>query len=141
MKIRVKHSGVVHLVTRKDPRRGDLTIAEAMKDIPFPIRRIYVIHHTKQNSVARGSHAHKTLKQVFVCVNGSFVLGLDDGKRKQKVLMNKPSLGIIIGPKLWHTMSKFSKDCVLISFTSDHYRETDYIRSYDKFQAFIKKKT
>ncbi|MEY4731876.1 MAG: hypothetical protein RL681_822 [Candidatus Parcubacteria bacterium] len=141
MNITVKRSGFIPLTTRKDLRRGDLTVAEAIKDIPFPIRRVYVIHHTKQNSLARGSHAHKTLKQVFVCVNGSFVLGLDDGKRKQKILMNQPSLGIIIGPKLWHTMSKFSKDCVMISFASDHYRETDYIRSYDEFQAFVKKRT
>jgi len=87
----------------------------------------------------RGHHAHKKLEQVIFCINGSFVLRLDDGVRKQSLLMNDPCLGVKLGPKLWHTMEKFSSDCVILVLADDYYQESDYIRDYDAFKAYLKK--
>ena len=137
MKIKVKNSGIVTLIARSD-RRGDLFAAEARKDIPFPIKRVYFINNIKDISTVRGRHAHKKTAQVFFCISGFFVMGLDDGVRKQKVLLDSPTYGVIVGPKLWHTMSKFSKNCVLLVFASEYYNERDYIRSYPDFLKYIK---
>ncbi len=137
IRIRVKNSGVVKLAAHKDPKRGDLFVAEAKKNVPFPIRRVYFINNLQHVSVSRGGHAHRKLTQAIFCVNGSFVLSLDDGKRKQSILMNQPEVGIILGPKLWVTMSKFSKDCVILLISSDYYDARDYIKTYDDFLKFI----
>lgn len=132
MKITVRHSGVVRLAAHYDKKRGELFVAEAEKNIPFPIRRVYFIIN---GAAVRGGHAHRRTNQVFFAVSGSFVLGLDDGKYKQKILLKDPSVGVIIGAKLWHTMSKFSKDCVLLAFADRRYDEKDYVRTYDDFKG------
>ena len=137
MHIHVNHSGIVQLTVRKDPRRGDLFVAEAAKNIPFPIRRVYFVNNVREASAIRGGHAHKKLSQIIVCANGSFVLNLDDGKHKQSILLDKPTFGIILKPKLWHTMSKFSKDCVILVFASAHYNERDYIGTYNDFLKVV----
>jgi len=139
MKIKVKNSGIVRLTTRKDARRGDLFVAESMKNIPFAIKRVYSVNNIKDPAVVRGHHAHKKTKQVIFCANGSFKLSLDDGKRKQEIFLSTHAFGIILGPMLWHTMSGFSKDCVIVVFASEHYNEKDYIRSYEDFLKLVKK--
>ncbi len=135
MKIKVKNSGIIKLSAWKEPR-GHLFVAEAMRHIPFRIKRTYFMNNL-QNAELRGDHAHKKTTQAIFCVNGSFVLGLDDGKRKQKVLLNKPEFGVILGPKLWHNMSQFSKDCVILVCASDYYKEKDYIRTYEEFSQLV----
>ena len=138
MKIKVKNSGVVRLTARKDRQRGNLFIAEASRNVPFNIRRVYLINNFGKVALAeRGGHAHKKLTQAIFCVNGSFVLGLDDGTKKQKLVLNKADYGVILGPKLWHTMSRFSRDCVIVVFASDYYKESDYIREYDEFLKIV----
>ena len=99
--------------------------------------RVYFVNNVRDASAIRGGHAHKKLSQIIVCANGSFVLNLDDGKHKQSILLDKPTFGIILKPKLWHTMSKFSKDCVILVFASAHYNERDYIGTYNDFLKVV----
>ncbi len=139
MKIKVKNSGIIKLSAHKDSRRGNLFVASSKKNVPFSIRRTYFINNLGRVSTSRGGHAHKKITQAIFCANGSFVLGLDDGARKQKVLMNKPETGVILGPKLWVTMSKFSKNCVILLLSNDYYKEKDYIRNYDDFLRIVQK--
>ncbi len=133
-KINVKNSGVVKLQCYEDFPDGNLVIAEARKNIPFTIKRVYIINNLFNKKAVRGKHAHKKLEQIIFCINGSFVLRLDDGKHKQRIAMNDPSVGIRLGPMLWHTMLNFSSDCVILVFASDWYDEKDYIRAYDEFK-------
>lgn len=139
-KIKVKNSGVIKLQTIRDKDEdGDMFIAETMKNIPFKIKRVFFVNNPKRKKSIRGKHAHKKFNQAIFCVNGSFVLNLDDGHTKQRILMNNPSVGIILGPKLWHTMTDLSNDCNILVLADDFYRENDYIRNYDKFIKYINK--
>lgn len=138
MKIKVKNSGIVSLKFRKDFPDGDLFIAEAKKDVPINIKRIYFINNLSNRRAIRGKHAHQKLTQVIFAINGSFKLSLDDGKRKQIIKLDNPSRGIILGPMLWHTMTDFSKDCVILVLSDDWYKESDYIRDYKKFKETLK---
>lgn len=133
----VKNSGIVQLQFFCDPPDGDLFIAEAQKNIPFDIKRIYFVNNLDNPEAIRGKHAHKKLWQVIFCINGSFELSLDDGVNKEKIVMDNPAQGIILASELWHTMSGFSKECVILVLASDHYDEQDYIRNYDDFLAYI----
>lgn len=136
-KIIVKNSGYIELPRVVDERDGVLSIMEGNKDIPFAIKRVYYINHLENLQSVRGKHAHKALQQVIFCINGSFVLSLDDGQSKQDILMWRDNVGVILGTGLWHEMHSFSSGCILLVVASDYYNEADYIRNYDEFLAFV----
>ncbi|MEQ5075473.1 FdtA/QdtA family cupin domain-containing protein [Providencia alcalifaciens] len=113
--------------------RGSLISLEQHKNIPFEVKRIYYIFGTKEG-VSRGFHAHKNLEQVAICVKGSCRFLLDDGKNKEEIVLDDPSIGLYISNVTWREMHDFSEDCVLIVLASELYDESDYIRNYQDFQ-------
>lgn len=117
--------------------RGSLVVLDDISNIPFDIKRVYYIFNT-QEGIARGFHAHKKLHQVAICLSGTCRMLMDDGKNKESILMDSPTMAIDIPPMLWHEMHDFSKDCILLILASDHYNESDYIRSYTNFKELIK---
>lgn len=131
--ITVNNSGYIDLKLIRDDRDGNLVILEALRDVPFEIKRLYYITNLENSVSIRGNHAHKELEQVIFCLQGSFTLGLDDGKNRQKILVNRVNSGVRLGRMLWHTMEDFSSGCVLLVVASDYYDEKDYIRDYDEF--------
>ena len=118
--------------------RGILISLEEQKNIPFDIRRCYFMYNT-QPGVSRGFHAHKTLRQVLVCVRGQCKILLDDGKEKETVLLDRPNKGLYIASDIWRVMYDFSEDAVLMVLADQLYDESDYIRNYDAFLAWIKR--
>lgn len=137
--IAVKNSGFVNLQIVKDHPDGRLYVAEENKNIPFEIKRVYCINDLFHMDATRGKHAHRELKQVIFCIKGSFKLHLDDGERQQDIVMDTPGRGIMLGPRLWHDMTHFSPDCMILVLASDVYNESDYIRSYEEFLEYIQK--
>lgn len=131
---------IVTLRYVRDYPDGNLYIGEVLRNIPFKIKRFFLIKEFDNANALRGKHAHKKLEQVIFCVNGSFVLHLDDGKKKQKIKMDNPREGVILGRFLWHEMDNFSKDCVILVIASDYYKESDYIRNYEEFLDLAKRK-
>jgi dTDP-4-dehydrorhamnose 3,5-epimerase-like enzyme len=118
--------------------RGSLVALEGNKTVPFDIKRVYYIFGT-QPGVARGSHAHKALRQVAVCVTGSCRISLDNGLEKVDVWLDSPIRGIVIEEMVWREMHDFSSDCVLLVLASEHYDEADYIRNYEDFITQVSK--
>ena len=112
--------------------RGSLVVAEANRNVPFSIQRLYYIFGA-QPDVPRGFHAHKELQQIAFCIQGSCKMLMDNGKEKQEVLIGQSNKGLFIPPMVWHEMHGFSEDCILLVLASDHYDESDYIRNYDQF--------
>ncbi|WP_041543215.1 FdtA/QdtA family cupin domain-containing protein [Oceanimonas sp. GK1] len=117
--------------------RGSLVALEALKTVPFDIKRVYYIFGTKAG-VSRGFHAHKNLKQVALCVTGSCRMVLDNGHERKEVLLDSPTRGLLIEDLVWREMHDFSPDCVLLVLASEHYDEVDYIRNYDEFIRLVK---
>lgn len=111
--------------------RGALVVAEANKNIPFEIKRVYCLY--QMTGDARGFHAHKDLQQVMVCLSGSCIVKLDDGKSSADIKIEASSDGLNIEPMVWHEMSDFSSDCVLMVLASNYYDEEDYMRDYSEF--------
>ncbi|EJF7711641.1 WxcM-like domain-containing protein [Providencia rettgeri] len=112
--------------------RGSLVSLEQYKNIPFEVKRIYYIFGTKEG-ISRGFHAHKNLEQVAICVKGSCRFLLDDGKNKEEIILDNPSIGLCIKNIIWREMHDFSEDCVLLVLASELYDESDYIRNYQEF--------
>ena len=116
--------------------RGSLVALEGNDCIPFDIKRVYYIYGTKV-SVSRVFHAHKNLRQVAVCVAGSCRFILDDGTKKEEVVLNSPATGLLIQGIVWREMHDFSSDCVLMVLADKYYDESDYIRKYDDFLGAV----
>lgn len=109
---------------------GQLVSIEGIKDIPFSIKRVYYISQVGEG-IERGYHAHRTLHQILVCVNGSVKIRLKNGKEQEEVVLSDPTVGLYIGPFIWREMCEFSEGAVLLVLASDHYNEDDYIRNFD----------
>ena len=139
MEITTKNSSLIELEQINDRRDGILNIAEREKNIPFSIQRVYFINNLINTSASRGFHAHKHLEQVIFCIKGSFSLMIHDGEKQQEIFLDHPAKGIYLGKELWHTMSNFSSDCIILVFASDLYDESDYIRDFQEFITYINK--
>lgn len=117
-------------------KRGQLVALEEFKDIPFKIKRVYYMYETV-NDVVRGHHAHKSLEQILICIHGSCKIRLDNGVEKKVVPLEKAYEGLYVANNMWREMFDFSEDAVLMVLASELYDESDYIRDYDEFLAYI----
>lgn len=119
--------------------RGNLSIVEQFRHIPFEMKRIFYIYDVPTGE-SRGSHAHKKLHQFLICLSGSFDVLLDDGVNKSSVHLNRPWIGLHIPPGIWASEANFDPGSVCLVLASDYYDELDYIREYDHFQSYIAEK-
>ena len=111
--------------------RGKLSFIEK-NVIPFKIERVYYLYDVPSDAY-RGGHAHKKLKQFIIALSGSFEVLLDNGKEKQKIMLNKPNKGLLIPTGVWRELDNFSSGAVCLVLASEEYDEDDYIRDYNKF--------
>ena len=126
----------VPLAVRGDDS-GRLIAIEESSDVPFAIARVYYVYATTP-STRRGLHAHRALNQLAVAVAGSCTMLLDDGAQRMTVRLNDPAVGLTLPPMVWHEMSDFSADCVLMVLADAAYDEADYIRDYGEFLAMAR---
>lgn len=117
--------------------RGFLTVMNFGAEIPFEIQRVYFLHHVPAGE-SRGQHAHRSMKQVLVCVSGSVEISLFDGLNSRKIILDSPTRGLYIPPMIWRGLSNFSNSCVVLSVVSNIYDEEDYIRDLVDFVAAAK---
>ncbi|MCX8985383.1 sugar 3,4-ketoisomerase [Citrobacter portucalensis] len=123
-------------LSKKGDDRGSLVVVEQGKDIPIEIKRVYYMFDTLKN-VRRGFHAHKKLRQVAIPIAGSCRILLDDGVNVENILLDSPTIGLVIEPMVWHEMYDYSEDCILMVLADDLYDEDDYIRDYAEFMSAI----
>ncbi len=116
--------------------RGLLVALESNKSVPFDIKRIYYLTDLKK-SEPRGFHAHKNLKQVAICLQGSCRFILDDGKTREEFVLSSPTQGLLIEEMYWREMDQFSEGCVILVLASELYDESDYIREYNEFKKRV----
>ena len=120
-----------------DPR-GNLTVAEQMKNIPFDIERVYWTYDVPGGE-RRGGHAHRTCEEIIIAVSGSFDVMLDDGRgNTQTFHLNHPYQGLYVGTSVWRTLEDFSSGSVCLVLASELFDEQEYIYEYDEFLTFVR---
>lgn len=130
---------VLHRMQRVRDWRGDLTVGEIGRDLPFEPKRWFIVFGVPASQL-RGEHAHRTCHQFLICVRGSCRTLLDDGARRREVTLESPDLGVYMPPMIWGTQYRYSADAVLLVFASHGYDQADYIRSYDDFLAAVRER-
>lgn len=116
--------------------RGSLVVASVGKEIPFPVKRCYILHAVPVGA-SRGAHAHRKTTRFAVSLSGSFTLESDDGRSKQSVRV-PTGQGIILDTMVWHVLRDFTSDAMVLVLASELYDEGDYIRDYEQFLAETK---
>ena len=122
----------LHQLRFVDDMRGNLSVGEFQRDIPFVPKRYFLIFDVPTREV-RGEHAHKLCHQFLICVRGSCRVLLDDGKYRREITLDRPDLGVYLPPMTWGTQHTYSADAMLLVFASEHYAPDDYIRNYQEF--------
>ena len=100
--------------------------------LTFDFKRVYYLFDVP-SSAFRGGHAHIEQQEVLIALSGSFEVVLDDGFEKKTILLNKPSMGLLIPTGIWRELQNFSSGAVCLVLASDVFEESDYIRDYPQF--------
>ncbi len=125
---------LIQLPKIKDPR-GNLSVVEN-HTVPFDIKRVYYLYDVPSDAF-RGGHAHKDQSELLIAVSGSFEVVLDNGAKKETVMLNKPNIGLLIPTLVWRELQNFSSGSVCLVLASDVFDEADYIRDYDHFKSIV----
>jgi dTDP-4-dehydrorhamnose 3,5-epimerase-like enzyme len=112
--------------------RGNLSIVEQFKQIPFEIRRDHWIYDVP-GGVERGGHAYKNTEEFIVALSGSFDVEIDNGKVKTTYSLNRSYYGLYVPKGMWRTMINFSTNSLALVLSSTDYDEQDYIMNYEEF--------
>ena len=112
--------------------RGNLTVVEQMRQIPFDIARVYWTYDIPGGG-RRGGHAHRTCQEVVVAVSGSFDVQLYNGREWETYHLNHPYQGLYIGTGIWRTLEDFSSGAVCLVLASELFDEDEYIYDMDEF--------
>lgn len=120
--------------------RGDLSVGEFERDIPFSVRRYFVILDVSSEKV-RGQHAHRECHQFLTCIKGRCSVVADDGTSRQEFQLDGPSTGLYLPPLTWATQYRYSADATLLVFASHYYDAADYVRDYAEFTALAASRT
>lgn len=126
---------MIELDRHHSDRRGNLTVVENGKTLPFDVKRVYYLYDVPGGE-SRGAHAHKELSQLIIAASGSFTVTLDDGRCKRSFFLNRPYQGLYVKPGMWRTLEDFSSGAVCMVLASDVYKTSDYIRTYEEFTQF-----
>lgn len=113
-------------------RRGNLSIIEEFKNIPFKIERTYWIYDVPGGE-ARGGHAYKENQEFIVALSGSFDVILDDGTGKKTYHLNRSYYGLYVPKEVWREMNNFSTNSLALILASTPYNAEDYIYDYQNF--------
>jgi hypothetical protein len=117
--------------------RGNLSIIEQFKHVPFEIRRVYWIYDVP-GGFDRGGHAYKESEEFIVALSGSFDVELDDGEQKQTYQLNRSYNGLYVAKAMWRRMTNFSTNSLALVLASTDYDPGDYIMDYQDFKLWLK---
>ena len=120
-------------------KRGNLSVIEEWKNIPFKIARTYWIYDVPGGE-ARGGHAYRENQEFIVALSGSFDVILDDGKERKTYPLNRSYYGLYVPKGIWREMNNFSTNALALILASTPYDAGDYIYDYEQFKSLSDEK-
>lgn len=120
--------------------RGNLSIIEQLKQIPFEIKRVHWIYDVP-GGLDRGGHAYKQTEEFIVALSGSFDVEIDDGTNKRVFPLNRSYYGLYVPNGMWRTMTNFSTNSLALVLSSTDYDEQDYVSDYEEYKLWRKDDT
>lgn len=117
--------------------RGQMSVIEGERNIPFAIKRIFYIYGTDTSAI-RGQHANRKSEFVMINVSGSSKVRVRDGHGQERIFtLDQPNIGLYLPRMTWKDMYDFSEDAVLLVLSSELYDADEYIRDYQVFEHSV----
>src|SRR5688572_923000 len=98
----MKYPAIIDLPKILDVR-GNLSFFENSKQIPFEIKRTYLIYDVPGGEV-RGGHAYEEQDEFIVSLSGSFDVIIHDSEKETKFSLNRSYYGLYIPSGYWRHM-------------------------------------
>lgn len=114
--------------------RGNLSVIEEIKDVPFKIKRSYWIYDVPGGEV-RGGHAYRKNQEFIIALSGSFDVVLDNSKNTDIFSLNRSYYGLYVPKGYWREMQNFSTNSLALIIASTKYSPSDYIYDYSLFKT------
>ncbi len=112
--------------------RGNLSVVEQRKDIPFDIRRAYWVYDVPGGEEREG-HAYHVNQEFIVALSGSFDVITDDGTATTTYPLNRSYYGLYVPAGTWRTLTNFSTNSLALVLASTPYDPDDYIYTHEDF--------
>ena len=116
--------------------RGRINFVEPGEGLPFAPQRLFWLHGVAPGQW-RGRHGHRRTELLLVALSGACRVHLDDGEATDEVRLDDPSLALHIGTWVWHELTDFARDAVVLAIASTLYDEAEYLRDYQTFKREV----
>lgn len=112
-----------------EDERGKLTPLELKDYVDWEVKRFYYVTDVK---MARGGHAVRGEKKIYVMMQGQAVARIHDGKKwnEETMLANQ---GLIMEETCFREFTNFSEGAVLAVLSNMNYDPESYIYSLEDF--------
>ena len=122
----------IHRLPVRRDMRGSLVAGEFERDVPFRPKRSFLVFDVPSSEI-RGEHAHRACHQFISCIRGACSLVVDDGRVREELRLDHPSIGVHVPPMVWSSQFSHTPDAMLLVLASEHYDSDDYIRDYQSY--------
>jgi hypothetical protein len=122
---------IIELPKITDPR-GNLSIIEECRQIPFDIKRVYWLYDIP-GGTERGGRALRHTDEFIVALSGSFDVVLHDGVKETRYHMARGYYALYVPPMTWRKIDNFSTNSVVYVLSSELYDPADYIEDFDEY--------
>lgn len=119
-----------------ETERGTLAVASCGAQVPFTVRRTFMIYDVPDD-VVRGGHAHRHCQQFLLCMAGAADLLTEDAAGAGSYRLGKPNQGLYVPALTWLSIKPASPETVVLVLASDAFDEADYIRDRAAFEALV----
>jgi dTDP-4-dehydrorhamnose 3,5-epimerase-like enzyme len=140
--IRPSISRLEKILIEKKQGRSSYSILPVEIDgsiIPFDVKKTYFVIGEGTDSVS-GQHSHIDEKEFFLVLKGNAkFVSIDSDDNEYEIELNETE-GLYVPNLIWHGFSHLSADCVIIAYSSEHYRpdRSDYIEDRNIYLSIKK---
>lgn len=130
-----KKPRIIELPKICDPR-GNLSVIETNKQIPFDINRAYWIYDVP-GGMYRNGHAFHEQEEFIVAISGSFDVVLNNGTEETRYHLARSYYGLFVPKMTWRKIDNFSTNSVALVVSSMPYNPKDYIEDFEVYKKLI----
>lgn len=120
-----------------DSDRGTLSVYERFAQEDFELKRVFIVAAT--SGARRGAHAHFECQQILVAVSGSVVVDCMRNGMKERHLLDRPDVGLLLPKMTWAEQTYITDDTILMVLCDRMYAVEDYIKNFEEFLSYEKK--
>lgn len=118
-------------------KRGNLSVIQAGKNLPFDIARTYWIYDVPGGE-HRGGHAYHKSQELVIALSGSFDIQVHDGENESIYHLDRCDRALYVPAGTWRRICNFATNSTALVIASTPYSPRDYIRDFSKFTELKK---